>query len=155
MRSPQSLARRRLDERLAGLAAQIGSRPARGWIRAIREALGMSTAEMAQRMGVTHSRISQIERAEADDSIRLDTLRRAAQALGCDLHYVLIPAAPLDEVVRLQARKKAEALVGATTHTMRLEDQEPDPAVVGTQLDELADDLVDTRGLWKAVPQAR
>jgi predicted DNA-binding mobile mystery protein A len=114
----------------------------------------MSAAEMAQRMGVTPSRITQIERAEADDSIRLGTLRRAAEALGCELHYVLIPAAPLDEVVRLQARKKAEALIGATTHTMRLEDQEPDPAVVGTQLDELADDLVDTRGLWKAVRRA-
>lgn len=149
MRHPQALARRRLDERLAGLAEEVGPRPARGWIRAIREVLGMSTTELAQRMGVTHARISQIERAEANDSLRLGTLRRAAEALGCELHYALVPATGLEESVRRQARNKAKALVGATTHTMRLEDQEPDAAVVGAQVDELADTLVDTRGLWK------
>lgn len=149
MKSAHALARRRLDERLDGLAAQIGPRPARGWIRAIREALGMSTVEMAKRMEVTHSRISQIERAEADDSIHLGTLRRAAEALGCELHYVFVPATSLEDAVRHQARTKAQKLVGAATHTMRLEDQEPESAVVGAQLDELADSLVDTRGLWK------
>jgi|ERR1700722_143799 predicted DNA-binding mobile mystery protein A len=148
MRSPQALARRRLDDRLTGVAAQVGPRPAQGWIRAIRTALGMSTKEMAQRMGVTQSRISQLEHAEADDSIRLDTLRRAAEALGCELHYVFVPAAPLEDAVRQQARTKAQALVGAVTHTMRLEDQEPDASVVAAQVDEIADDLVDSPGLW-------
>ena len=100
MRSPQALARRRLDDRLTGVAAEVGPRPAQGWIRAIRTALGMSTKEMAQRMGVTQSWISQLEHAEADDSIRLDTLRRAAEALGCELHYVFVPAAPLEDAVR-------------------------------------------------------
>ncbi len=148
MRSPQALARRRLDDRLTGVAAQVGPRPAQGWIRAIRTALGMSTKEMARRMGVTQSRISQLEHAEADDSIRLDTLRRAAEALGCELHYVFVPAAPLEDAVRQQARTKAQALVGAATHTMRLEDQEPDASVVTAQVDEIADDLVDSPGLW-------
>jgi predicted DNA-binding mobile mystery protein A len=148
MRSPQALARRRLDDRLTGVAAQVGPRPAQGWIRAIRTALGMSTKEMAQRMGVTQSRISQLEHAEADDSIRLDTLRRAAEALGCELHYVFVPAAPLEDAVRQQARTKAQTMVGAATHTMRLEDQEPEASVVAAQVDEIADDLVDSPGLW-------
>jgi predicted DNA-binding mobile mystery protein A len=148
MRSPQALARRRLDDRLTGVAAQVGPRPAQGWIRAIRTALGMSTKEMAQRMGVTQSRISQLEHAEADDSIRLDTLRRAAEALGCELHYVFVPGAPLEDAVRQQARTKAQTLVDAATHTMRLEDQEPDASVVAAQVDEIADDLVDSPGLW-------
>jgi predicted DNA-binding mobile mystery protein A len=148
MRSPQALARRRLDDRLTGVAAQVGPRPAQGWIRAIRTALGMSTKEMAQRMGVTQSRISQLEHAEADDSIRLDTLRRAAEALDCELHYVFVPAAPLEDAVRQQARTKAQTMVGAATHTMRLEDQEPEASVVAAQVDEIADDLVDSPGLW-------
>jgi predicted DNA-binding mobile mystery protein A len=148
MRSPQALARRQLDDRLAGVAAQVGPRPAQGWIRAIRTALGMSTKQMAQRMGVTQSRVSQLEHAEADDSIHLGTLRRAAEALGCELHYVFVPAAPLQDAVRQQARAKAHALVGGATHTMRLEDQEPDASVVAAQIDEIADDLVDSPGLW-------
>lgn len=109
----------------------------------------MSTMEMAQRMGVTHSRISQIERAEVEDSIRLGTLRRAAESLGCELHYVLVPVNSLEETVQLQAMRKARALVNATTHTMRIEKQEPEPAIVGEQLDELAESLVDTRRLWR------
>jgi predicted DNA-binding mobile mystery protein A len=108
----------------------------------------MSTGEMAQRMGVTQSRVSQLEHAEADDSIHLGTLRRAAEALGCKLHYVFVPAAPLEDAVRRQARAKAQSLVGAATHTMRLEDQEPDSSVVAAQVDEIADNLVDSRGLW-------
>jgi predicted DNA-binding mobile mystery protein A len=148
IRTTQTLARRQLDGRLAGMAAVVGPRPHRGWIRAIRTALGMSTMEMAQRMGVTQSRISQIERAEADDSIHLATLRRAAEALGCELHYVFVPSAPLEDTVRHQARTMAQALVGAATHTMRLEDQEPDASVVGAQLDQLTERLIDSRGLW-------
>ncbi len=148
MRSPQALARRRLDTRLAGVAAEVGPRPAQGWIRAIRTALGMSTKEMAQRMGVTQSRVSQLEHAEADDSIHLATLRRAAAALGCELHYVFVPSAPLEDAVRQQARAKARTLVGAATHTMRLEDQEPEASVAAAQVDEIADDLVDAPGLW-------
>jgi len=104
---------------------------------------------MALRMGVTPSRISQIERGEADDSIHLSTLRRAAEALGCQLHYVLVPGSSLERMVRDQARKKATAVVGVATHTMRLEDQEPEPDVVDAQLGELIDRLVDSRGLWK------
>jgi hypothetical protein len=78
----------------------------------------------------------------------LGTLRRAAEALGCELHYVFVPAAPLEDAVRQQARAKAHAVVGAVTHTMRLEDQEPDASVVAAQIDEIADDLVDSPGLW-------
>lgn len=148
MRSPQALARHRLDDRLTGVREKVGPRPAQGWIRAIRTALGMSTMELAKRMGVTQSRVSQLERAEADDSIHLGTLRRAAEALGCELHYVLVPSASLEGAVRQQALTKAQMLVGAATHTMRLEDQEPDASVVATQVDEIAEDLIDSRRLW-------
>jgi DNA-binding Xre family transcriptional regulator len=92
MRSPRRTARRRLDQRLVGL--DLGQRPPRGWVRAIREALGMTTAELGQRMGLTQSRVSQIERSEELGSIRLDTLERAAQALNCQVRYVFVPNEP-------------------------------------------------------------
>jgi len=150
MRRPGQLARQRLDERLDGLGARIGPRPGRGWLRAIREALGMPTREMATRMGVSQARISQLERAEVDGSIRLDTLQRAAAALGCELCYVLVPAVPLEEAVRRQAEVRARVQVAATTQNMRLEAQEPETAVIEAQVATLADELVDTRGLWAA-----
>ncbi len=147
MRSPRRTARRRLDQRLVGL--DLGQRPPRGWVRAIREALGMTTAELGQRMGVTQSRVSQIERSEELGSIRLDTLERAAQALNCEVRYVFVPNEPLEEMVQRQARLRAQAEVDAVTHTMALEDQVPEPGVLDSLVKEMAERFVDERHLWE------
>jgi predicted DNA-binding mobile mystery protein A len=147
MRSPRRTARRRLDQRLVGL--DLGQRPPRGWVRAIREALGMTTAELGQRMGLTQSRVSQIERSEELGSIRLDTLERAAQALNCQVRYVFVPNEPLEEMVQRQARLRAQAEVDAVTHTMALEDQVPEPGVLDSLVKELAERFVDERHLWE------
>ena len=146
MKSPRRTARRRLDQRLVGL--DLGQRPPRGWIRAIREALGMTTAELGQRMGLTQSRVSQIERSEELGSIRLDTLERAAQALNCQVRYVFVPNEPLEEMVQRQARLRAQAEVDAVTHTMALEDQVPESGVLDALVGEMAERFVDERHLW-------
>ncbi|MEI6701730.1 MAG: mobile mystery protein A [Actinomycetota bacterium] len=152
MNTIRRTARRRLDQRLAGL--DLGERPPRGWIRAIRQALGMTTGELSQRMGITQSRISQLERSEELGSIRLDTLERAARALNCQVHYVFVPNEPLEEMVRRQAVLRARAEVDVVWHTMALEDQAPGPAVAEAQVDELAKQFVDGRNLW-AEPNTR
>lgn len=121
--------------------------PHRGWVRAIREALGMSTTEMAARLGVTQSRVSAIEHGEAQGTIKLETLRRAADALDCELIYALVPRTTLSEAVRRQALDKAAAHLRNVEHHMRLEDQ----AVPGSDEGELEDvvrELIDRRGLW-------
>jgi predicted DNA-binding mobile mystery protein A len=122
--------------------------PRSGWIRAIRDALGMSTSELARRMGLSKGRIGQIERAEQDRSLTLDTLERAAAALDCRVEYVLVPRRPLDELVRERARAKAAAEVAAVDHTMALEDQQPDSESTKSLIDEAARRYIDTRGLW-------
>jgi len=81
--------------------------PPRGWIRAIRDSLGMSGTELAVRMGVGQSTVSGLEHSEVHGTIRLDTLRRAADALGCDLVYYLSPRTTLEAAVHDQARRKA------------------------------------------------
>jgi len=139
-------ARRRLDQRLIDL--DLGERPPRGWIRAIRESLGMTTGELAQRMGLTQSRVSQIERSEELGSIRLDALERAARALHCQVRYVLVPDEPLEDMVRRQARLRAQAEVSAVTHSMALEDQAPESGVIEAQVEELAERYVRGRHLW-------
>lgn len=147
MKSPRRTARRRLDQRLVGL--DLGQRPPRGWIRAIRDALAMTTGELGQRMGLTQSRVSQIERSEELGSIRLDTLERAARALNCQVRYVFVPNEPLEDMVQRQARLRAQAEVDAVTHTMALEDQVPEPRVLDAQVKELAERFVDGRHLWE------
>lgn len=152
MKSPRRTARMRLDQRLVGL--DPGRRLPRGSIRAIREALGMTTGEPGQRMGITQSRVSQLERSEQLGSIRLDTLERAARALNCQVRYVFVPNEPLEDMVQRQARLRAQAEVDVVAHTTALEDQVPDPGVINAQVEELAERFVDGRHLWKG-PRTR
>jgi predicted DNA-binding mobile mystery protein A len=105
-------ARRKLDERLAGLGYLVGPRPVPGWVRTLRDALGMSVAQLAVRMNVSPSRVSQIERAEEAGALHLSTLGRAAQALNCRLVYALVPDEPLEDMVMRQAFLKASEELG-------------------------------------------
>src|ERR1039458_1010686 len=87
-----SQARSRLDPRLQRLPPlPTHPRPQRGWIRAIRDALGMSSSELAARMGVIQQSISDLEGSEVHDTIKLETLRRAADPLDCDPVYFFLP----------------------------------------------------------------
>jgi len=109
----------------------------------------MTTAELGQRMGLTQSRVSQIERSEELGSIRLDTLERAGQALNCQVRYVFVPNEPLEEMVQRQARLRAQAEVDVVTHTMALEDQVPESGVLDALVKEMAERFVDERHLWE------
>ena len=108
----------------------------------------MSTSELAKRMGVSKGRISQIERAERERTLTLDTLERVADALGCQVEYVLVPRQPLNDTVWAQARTKAAREIAAVDHTMALEDQRPDAESTRARIDEAARHYVDKRGLW-------
>ena len=122
------------------------ARPPRGWIHAVREALGMSAAALADRLGITSGAVTRLEQSEAAGRARLETLRRAADALGCDLVYLLVPRRPLTAVVRDRARELARLQVAAVEQTMRLEDQatgEP-----GALEDQLTERLLERGHLW-------
>ena len=142
-------ARRKLDQRLDRIRSLADQpRPHRGWIRAIRDALGMSSTELARRLGISQSRIPDLERREVDGSIRMNTLKRVADALDCDVGYYLVPRTPLDEMVAAQARRKAESLVASVSQHSRLEDQEVSAESIAQQVDELTATWIDRRGLW-------
>lgn len=135
------MARRHLDQRLNPWRSLPSARPPSGWIRAIRQAFGMSLTQLGQRIGVSQPRASGIERAEMDDSITLDSLKRAAEALNCDLVYALVPRQPLEEMVLEQARLVARERIQGVSHSMALEDQKVSHADEEAQIERLAQEL--------------
>lgn len=85
----------------------------------------MTTRQLAERLGVGQSTAVALEKSEANDRITLQSLRRAAEALDCELHYVLVPRRPLTELVEQRAGYIAKKAVSSVMHTMSLEDQTP------------------------------
>jgi predicted DNA-binding mobile mystery protein A len=115
---------RHLDPRFAALRPLLQNpRPHKGWLRAIRNALGMTTAQLARRLAVSQPRIVELEQSEVSGSVTLKTLQRAAEALGCRLVYALVPERPLAETMQARAERIADREVGTVEHTMRLEGQ--------------------------------
>ena len=119
----KKLARKSLDRRLSPLRDARIVTPPRGWTKAIRESLGMTTRQLAQRMGVAPSRVSTIEKAETTGATTLRTLRATAEALDCQLVYAFVPTRPLDEILYDQAERKVRNELAHLNHTMRLENQ--------------------------------
>ncbi len=148
MRTQRSVARARLDEKLAGFPQALLEAPQAGWVATIRDALGMSVRELGRRMGTSGQRASKLELDESSGVIQVSSLRRAAEAMNCRLVYVLIPNEPLEAMVRKQARRRASSVMSPILHSTRIEDQDVGDRVIEQQLEDLAGELVDRRGLW-------
>jgi predicted DNA-binding mobile mystery protein A len=138
-----ALARKHLERRLAPLRdRQDLVRPPRGWIRALRDALGMTTRQLARRMGKAQSVVVKMEMSEARDSISLATLRQAAEALDCTLVYALVPNRPIDELLRARAMEVASQQLARASHSMALESQSLDRAAEEAERERLIDELL-------------
>ena len=147
----RTIARKNLDKKLNFLRdSAVSVRPARGWIKAIREALGMTTAQFGRRMGVSQPRAVAVEKAEVSGKITLDSLERAAEALECRLVYALVPRQSLESQIQHRARLLAEKHLDSVTHSMALEDQGVEQEDTQAQFERLIEKILSSPGskLW-------
>ncbi|QEE30694.1 transcriptional regulator [Terriglobus albidus] len=113
-----------IDRMVQPLRSVSLPRPPRGWIRALREAMGVSSSELARRLKANRSLASQQEKAEVGDRITLRSLRACANALDCDLVYAFVPrGATIEETLAARAHAAASLTVRRVEHSMALEDQ--------------------------------
>lgn len=123
----RSRARERLDRKLAAIKPlDRFAMPPKGWVRAIRDAIGMTGKQLSRRVGMTPQAVVSLERSEAKGKIQLNTLRRAAEAMDCVLVYALVPKTSLTEMVDYRAREIALQALLRVSHSMALEDQQVD-----------------------------
>lgn len=143
------LARESLDRRLSGVDKVALAVPSGGWVRTIREALGMSTRQLGARAGMSGQAVAKIERSEETGTVQLATLRRLADELDCELVYALVPRSGLRDTVRRRALELAAAHLGAVDRSMRLEDQGVDKSEFDALVADYADRLASSRALWR------
>jgi predicted DNA-binding mobile mystery protein A len=120
--------------------------PLRGWLKEIREALGRTERQQAERLGISGSTLHKSEQSEAQERISLGQLRKLADGLDCELVYALVPRRPLTEVVQDRANQLAKEEVYGVAHSMGLEDQRPSDARIQKQVVRRAEELL--RGRW-------
>ena len=99
-------------------------RPSRGWLRAVREALGMTSKQFASRLGVKPPRITALEKDEMSGAVTIKKMQEAANALDCDFFYALIPRESLADTVRKRAESLAVKQLQRVSHSMLLESQQ-------------------------------
>ena len=151
MKTNKKLVREQLQRSLSRFEPLRGANiPPKGWIRAVRTALGMSGRQLAERMGVTKQRASDIERQEIDGSATIKTMRKNAEALDCQFVYGFVPKTSLEKTVRARAKQVAEKRLAEANQTMALEDQSLNAQENKQVLSAMIDELVDTMpsNLW-------
>lgn len=124
------------------------ARPLGGWVRAIREALGMTTEDLAARMRLTQSSVTRLEKSEKARTVQLDTLARTAEAMDCDLVYALVPRRPLDDIINDQASRRAMEQLRRLGHTMALEEQGLGDDHLRQNFEMLRANALRSPGLW-------
>jgi len=106
------------------IAIKDSPRPPKGWLRALREATGITVRELAKRLGKAPSLAVSLEKSEAEYRITLGSLRDVADALGCQLVYALVPkSGSIQKLAEERARTQATENVRSVEHSMALEDQ--------------------------------
>ncbi len=149
MNSKRRIARQRLDERLSAFKPESRfAVPPKGWIRAIRNALGMRAYQMGTRLGMKQQSVTKMEKSEGYGTIQLKTLRQAAEALDCTLVYAFVPNTSLEDAVQTRAREIASNELARIGHTMDLEAQSISKAKREAQIDEYIRDNLRERDLW-------
>ncbi|MDH5525650.1 MAG: mobile mystery protein A [Desulfobulbaceae bacterium] len=99
------------------------SPPSKGWIRALRDALGINGRQLAKRLGVTPARISRLESDEVVGAVTIKSMQKIADSLDCVFVYGLVPRTSLEDIVKKQVAKVAKKRFAQVSHTMALEDQ--------------------------------
>ena len=126
------------------------SPPPKGWIRAIRAALGMTAKQLAGRLGIAQQAVTRIEKDELTGSVTIKTMRRVADSLDCVFVCGFVPRSSLEATVRRQAQIIALNRLSQASQTMTLEDQalsnEENQKILSEMVDELVDNL--PSNLW-------
>lgn len=125
MRSPvRYLGLKQLEEKLRPIRKLPShDNPKGGWIRSLRCALGLAGVDLASRLGVAPSTLSAMESSEVAGTISLNSLRKVAHAMDCELVYAVVPRTSLAKMMERRAEEKAEDLLRQVGQTMALEQQ--------------------------------
>ncbi len=139
--------KRIVQQKLDQLSKMNEPMPPSGWVKAIRGSLGLSIRQLAERIGVGHGSINQLEKREPKKRVTLESLENAARAMDCKVVYAIVPqesGATLDDIIRNKAVAAASKILKEVSHTMKLEAQGTSDKQVQNEIKRIANQLIET-----------
>lgn len=118
-----------------------------GWIRQMREALGMTLSKLGKVCGVSTPTIAQAERREANGKVTVETLRKAADAMNCEFIYMFVPKSEMATFIEQKAYEKAKRILTSADLHMSLEDQKV-KGDLEPRIQRLKKKLIDEGNVW-------
>ncbi|MCC6838536.1 MAG: mobile mystery protein A [Flavobacteriales bacterium] len=143
---------RQLDEQLVKASGWPMDPPPGGWLATLRKALRMPLHVLATRLDMTPTGAKRLEQREADGSITLQVLRKAAEAMNMRLIYVLVPKdGSLQKLIERRALEAAREIVERVDQSMRLEAQSVSRERIAEAIKEKAEELQRdlSKELWR------
>jgi predicted DNA-binding mobile mystery protein A len=137
-----------INRRLEGLRAVKDKASVReGWIKYMRQALGLTLSELGKLTHLSTATVAQAERREMEGQVSLSTLKKMAEAMDCELVYAFIPKKELKTMIYDKALEKARKALSIADLHMKLEDQK----VSGDEIERvkrLAKRFIDKGDIW-------
>lgn len=117
--------------------------PPTGWIKAIRNALGMSMVQLGNKLSVSKQAVNEMEKREREGAITLKALRDAGRAMNMELVYGFVPNdGSLEALVKRKSFELAKKIVMKSSNTMSLEDQENSKERLDKAIEERTLDII-------------
>ncbi|OJV44979.1 MAG: hypothetical protein BGO28_05425 [Alphaproteobacteria bacterium 43-37] len=118
--------------------------PPKGWIKYVRNTLQMKAEQLARRLGLSKSRVHQMEKMEIDGRITLQALEKAAEAMHCRLVYAFVPQNEIQSIIVKQTQLYSKEQALNVNHSMKLEGQAPSLEAYELSLKVLNDSILRT-----------
>lgn len=148
----QAVAREQIMARISKVMnVKVPKSPKQGWIRTIREALGMSGTQLGERLQLTRNQISILERKEAAGTITLNQLQELAEGINADVVYAVVPKKSIEETIEDRATEIANSRLKMSHQNMFLEAQQLSEEKQQEAIQMLVEELKVAGGkvLWK------
>lgn len=118
-----------------------------GWIKYMRNALGLTQTKLAKLVNLNSANIVQAEKREIEGNVSIATLKKMAQAMECEFVYAFVPNKKISEIIHDKAYDKAKkSLINADLH-MKLENQGVE-GELHEKVERLAKKLIEKGDVW-------
>lgn len=138
-----------LDRKIHGIGSSDLSQT--GWINVVRNTLNITFAYIAGKLNTSPQVIKKFEKNEIDGSITINTLKKVADAMECNLVYAFVPkAGSFENLIDNKAEQISEILISRASNSMNLEMQSVNDGMILNQKTQMKSELKQNlKNLWK------